>query len=121
MQKKEQKRKEKRKKRNRRLKHVSAAVVALVFVGGIGFSTEASRRWIFQVGDAIVENFGVSIKNEFVENMKDIRIVDNEEEEAVFEIRDKLGITPVRLMYLPKEMRFSSYIIAAEFAASSIV
>ena len=119
MQKKEQKRKEKRKKRNRRLKHVSAAVVALVFVGGIGFSTEASRRWIFQVGDAIVENFGVSIKNEFVENMKDIRIVDNEEEEAVFEIRDKLGITPVRLMYLPKEMRFSSYTIdeAANSAA----
>ena len=35
---------------------------------GIGFELqEASRRWILQVGDAIVENFGVSIKNNFVE------------------------------------------------------
>ena len=73
MQKKEQERKEKRKKRNRRLKHVSAAVVALVFVGGIGLSTEASRRWIFQVGDAIEENFGVSIKNNFIDSSDDVK------------------------------------------------
>ena len=74
MQKKEQERKEKRKKRNRRLKHVSAAVVALVFVGGIGLSTEASRRWIFQVGDAIVENFWCkSIKNNFGGRKSDSR------------------------------------------------
>lgn len=67
MQKKEQKRKEKRKKRNRRLKHVSAAVVALVFVGGIGVSTEASRRWILQMRDVVLSNFGTSKKNNFVE------------------------------------------------------
>ncbi len=70
MQKKEQERKEKRKKRNRRLKHVSAAVVALVFVGGIGFSTEASRRWIFQVGDVFLDSLGISIKNNFTEKEK---------------------------------------------------
>ena len=67
MQKKEQERKEKRKKEIRRLKHVSAAVVALVFVSGIGLSTEASRRWIIEVRNVVLENFGLSIRNDSVE------------------------------------------------------
>lgn len=120
MQKKEQERKEKRKKRNRRLKHVSAAVVALVFVGGIGFSTEASRRWIFQVGDAIVENFGVSIKNNFVEEENRIRIWNENEETALQEIKQKVDISPVKLMYLPQGMRFLSYDIDTESLCANI-
>ena len=120
MQKKEQKRKEKRKKRNRRLKHVSAAVVALVLVGGIGFSTEASRRWIFQVGDAIVENFGVSIKNNFVEEENRIRIWNENEETALQEIKQKVDISPVKLMYLPQGMRFLSYDIDTESLCANI-
>ena len=120
MQKKEQERKEKRKKRNRRLKHVSAAVVALVLVGGIGFSTEASRRWIFQVGDAIVENFGVSIKNNFVEEENRIRIWNENEETALQEIKQKVDISPVKLMYLPQGMRFLSYDIDTESLCANI-
>ena len=120
MQKKEQKRKEKRKKRNRRLKHVSAAVVALVFVGGIGLSTEASRRWIFQVGDAIVENFGVSIKNNFVKEENRIRIWNENEETALQEIKQKVDISPVKLMYLPQGMRFLSYDIDTESLCANI-
>lgn len=109
MQKKEQERKEKRKKRNRRLKHVSAAMVALVFVGGIGLSTEASRRWIFQVGDAIVENFGVSIKNNFIDSSDDVKFCSEEEETAIKKIQSSLKIAPVGFVYLPKEMKFISY------------
>ena len=109
MQKKEQERKEKRKKRNRRLKHVSAAVAALVFVGGIGLSTEASRRWIFQVGDAIVENFGVSLKNNLIDSSDDIRFCSEEEETAIKKIQNSLKIAPVKFVYLPKEMKFVSY------------
>ena len=120
MQKKEQKRKEKRKKRNRRLKHVSAAVAALVLVGGIGVSTEASRRWIFQVGDAIVENFGVSIKNNFVEEENRIRIWNENEETALQEIKQKVDISPVKLMYLPQGMRFLSYDIDTESLCANI-
>ena len=120
MQKKEQERKEKRKKRNRRLKHVSAAMVALVFVGGIGVSTEASRRWIFQVGDAIVENFGVSIKNNFVEEENRIRIWNENEETALQEIKQKVDISPVKLMYLPQGMRFLSYDIDTESLCANI-
>ena len=120
MQKKEQERKEKRKKRNRRLKHVSAAVVALVFVSGIGLSTEASRRWIFQVGDAIVENFGVSIKNNFVEEENRIRIWNENEETALQEIKQKVDISPVKLMYLPQGMRFLSYDIDTESLCANI-
>ena len=88
MQKKEQERKEKRKKRNRRLKHVSAAVVALVFVGGIGLSTEASRRWIFQIRDVILESLGTSIKNNFTEG-DSVRILNNDEQKAETDIREK--------------------------------
>ena len=120
MQKKEQERKEKRKKRNRRLKHVSAAVVALVFVGGIGLSTEASRRWIFQVGDAIVENFGVSIKNNFVKEENRIRIWNENEQTALQEIQQKVDISPVKLMYLPQGMRFLSYDIDTESLCANI-
>ena len=109
MQKKEQERKEKRKKRNRRLKHVSAAVAALVFVGGIGVSTEASRRWIFQVRDVVLENFGESIKNNFIEKEKQVRILNVAEEEAALDIKNKVGIAPPVFFYLPEAMRFSFY------------
>ena len=95
-------------------------VVALVFVGGIGFSTEASRRWIFQVGDAIVENFGVSIKNNFVEEENRIRIWNENEETALQEIKQKVDISPVKLMYLPQGMRFLSYDIDTESLCANI-
>ena len=104
-----QERKEKRKKRNRRLKHVSAAVVALVLVGGIGLSTEASRRWIFQVGDVFLDSLGISIKNNFTEKEKNIRNVSSEEQLAERDIKEKLGIIPVEFVYLPSGMRFSFY------------
>ena len=120
MQKKEQERKEKRKKRNRRLKHVSAAVVALVFVGGIGLSTEASRRWIFQVGDAIVENFGVSLKNNLIDSSDDIRFCSEEEETAIKKIQNSLKIAPVEFAYLPKEMKFISYDINKDSLTATI-
>ena len=120
MQKKEQERKEKRKKRNRRLKHVSAAVVALVFVGGIGLSTEASRRWIFQVGDAIVENFGVSIKNNFIDSSDDVKFCSEEEETAIKKIQSSLKIAPVEFVYLPKEMKFISYDINKDSLTATI-
>ena len=108
MQKKEQERKEKRKKRNRRLKHVSAAVVALVLVGGIGVSTEASRRWIFQIRDVILESLGTSIKNNFTEG-DSVRILNNDEQKAETDIREKLRISPIRFLYMPREMRFFKY------------
>ena len=108
MQKKEQERKEKRKKRNRRLKHVSAAVVALVLVGGIGISTEASRRWIFQIRDVILESLGTSIKNNFTEG-DSVRILNNDEQKAETDIREKLRISPIRFLYMPREMRFFKY------------
>ena len=114
MQKKEQERKEKRKKRNRRLKHVSAAVVALVFVGGIGVSTEASRRWVLQMRDVVLSNFGTSKKNNFVEEIDKVRILSTQEEEIENNIRNKLKIAPVRFMYLPKEMECDTYEINEE-------
>ena len=92
MQKKEQERKEKRKKRNRRLKHVSAAVVALVFVGGIGLSTEASRRWIFTVRDVVLGNLSVGLKSDFVEDEADIRSLSNEEEMAIEDIKKRIAV-----------------------------
>lgn len=109
MQKKEQVRKEKRKRRNRRLRYVSVAVVALVLVGGIGVSTEASRRWIFQIRDVVLENFGESIKNNFIEEEKQVRILNAAEEDAASDIKDKVGITPPAFFYLPEAMRFSFY------------
>lgn len=109
MQKKEQERKEKRKKRNRRLKHVSAAVVALVFVGGIGLSTEASRRWIFQVGDIFLEKLGASVKNNFIEEEKDIRDINDAEKYAMESINRETEIQPVKFLYLPDGMQFISF------------
>ena len=121
MQKKEQERKEKRKKRNRRLKHVSAAVVALVFVGGIGLSTEASRRWIFQIRDTVKGNFGFSIKSNFIEEENAIRIMDTEEEKAISDIKTIVEISPVEFCYLPSEMRFSFYEYDIKSHSASIV
>lgn len=109
MQKKEQERKEKRKKRNRRLKHVSAAMVALVFVGGIGLSTEASRRWIFTVRDVVLGNLSVGLKSDFVEDEADIRSLSNEEEMAIEDIKKRIDVKPIKFLYLPVGMEFSFY------------
>ena len=121
MKKKEQERKAKRKRRNRRLKYVSAAVAALALVGGIGVSTEASRRWIFQVGDAILENFGISIKNNFVEEVKDVRFLNNEEEYAIKNIRDTMEISPVEFAYLPNGMKFENFEIDENAEAAVMI
>lgn len=120
MQKKEQKRKEKRKKRNRRLKHVSAAVAALVFVGGIGLSTEASRRWIIEVRNVVLENFGLSIRNDSVEEEQKLRILNEEEENALQKIREQVNIEPVKFMYLPENMKFSSFNIDEECLSATV-
>ena len=42
-----------------------------MFVGGIGFSTEASRRWIFTVRDVVLGNLSVGLKSDFVEDEAD--------------------------------------------------
>ena len=120
MQKKEQERKEKRKKRNRRLKHVSAAVVALVFVGGIGVSTEASRRWIFTIRDVVLGNLSVGLKSDFVEDEADIRSLSNEEEMAIEDIKKRIDVKPIKFLYLPQGMRFLSYDIDTESLCANI-
>lgn len=109
MKKKEQERKAKRKRRNRRLKYVSAAVVALALVGGIGVSTEASRKWIFQMRNIVFDNLGTGVKNNFVQEENRIRIWDEDEEIALEKIKQEINIEPVKLMYIPQEMKFSSY------------
>ena len=120
MQKKEQAWKEKLKRRNRRLKHVSVAVVALVLGGGIGFSTEASRQWILQMRDIVFDNLGTGMKNNFVQDESRIRIWNEDEEIALENIKQEIGIEPVKLMYIPQEMKFSSYKIDSSSLCANV-
>ena len=70
-------------------------MVALVLVGGIGISTEASRRWIFQIRDVILESLGTSIKNNFTEG-DSVRILNKDEQKAETDLREKLRISQIR-------------------------
>lgn len=94
-----------RRKKKRYVVLALAAVLVLVFgsvMTGVGSKSYWKVLW-----DRIAGNEHVSVIN--VENMETQQTEDIDELQLFKEIREKLGILPVRLSYMPKEMFIKEY------------
>lgn len=94
-----------RRKKKRYVVLALAAVLVLVFgsvMTGVGSKSYWKILW-----DRIAGNEHVSVIN--VENMETQETVDIDELQLFKEIREKLGILPVRLSYMPKAMFIKEY------------
>ena len=92
-----------------------AAVVALgVFV--LSMSSEANRVKLLSMWNSVIgEELRIDFENE------DNRIQDNQiKQEMDTDIKNKLGIQPVQLLYLPKGMQYRNYIIDENAGVVSI-
>lgn len=95
----------KRKKFHRWKTHFLANAAILVGVFLIGVSTEANRTKIVNVIHTLVGN--EALVN--VDNETDRKNYKKEEFEALAQIKEQLGIKPVRFMYELKGMEFDGY------------
>lgn len=106
----EQKLKEKKARRARKMKRairrgsVAAAMVAVVF--GVGMTSEANRRLVFQAWDNITGNFGLRMATDYVDEDKIVRTRTSEEVEDAKLISEELGISSIDLSYLPEGMEY---------------
>lgn len=106
----EQKLKEKKARRARKMKRairrgsVAAAMVAVVF--GVGMTSEANRRLVFQAWDNITMNLGLRMATDYVDEEKIVRSRTSEEVEDAKLISEELGISSIDLAYLPEGMEY---------------
>ncbi len=98
----------KRKKRLKILKRAGVAAAMLVLVFGISMTSDANRKLVTQVWDGVAERFGVKLEVDYIDG----GIVESqrkEEEEALEDIKEKMGIEVTELVYLPNGMEFEKY------------
>ena len=70
--------------------------------------------------DIVFDNLGTGMKNNFVQDESRIRIWNEDEEIALENIKQERGIEPVKLMYIPQEMKFSSYKIDSSSLCANV-
>lgn len=107
MQQKDAAKKVRRKKRRKIAKRAGITAAALVAVFGVSMTSDANRKYVLERWNTVVGNggikieFGYSEKNVLRENY-------TEEEKAQSQIKEKLGIEPVKLKYLPDGWNYFS-------------
>ena len=107
-------RRRKRKQRWKILKRggVVAAVFLLVF--GVSMTSEANRRLVFKAWDGLMFNLGFRVSTNYTEDGNTIRSKSRKEIEALKEVKDITGVSPINLEYIPKEMVFQKYEIVED-------
>lgn len=109
----EQELKERKARRAKKMKRVirrgsaAAAMVAVVF--GVGMTSEANRRLVFQAWDNITGNLGLRMATDYVDEEKIVRSRTSEEVEDAKLISEELGISSIDLVYLPEGMEYLRY------------
>lgn len=94
------------------LKYSGIAAVFLVLLLGVGMTGEASRSLILKAWNGLLEGFGLRILTNYVNEEESIRSKSKEEEQALADIRESLGLPVIEFWYLPKGMEYSRYEIA---------
>lgn len=82
----------------------AAAVLALVF--GVSMTSEANRRLVSQVWDAVISNFGLRMTTNYVDEENFVRSRDKEEISDFRKVSEELGIAEMDLGYLPEGMEY---------------
>ena len=108
---------EKNRKRSKkwkaRTKRMAAVAAVLVCVFGVSVRSEAGRAYFMKMWNFVSGN-ELSIKINKTGTGDVIRSLSEDEERMNQEIEEKLGVLPVKLMYMPENMSFLTYSINKE-------
>ena len=108
---------EKNRKRSKKWKarttRMAAVAAVLVCVFGVSVRSEAGRAYFMNMWNFVSGN-ELSIKINKTGTGDVIRSLSEDEERMNQEIEEKLGVLPVKLMYMPENMSFLTYSINKE-------
>ena len=108
---------EKNRKRSKkwkaRTKRMAAVAAVLVCGFGVSVRSEAGRAYFMKMWNFVSGN-ELSIKINKTGTGDVIRSLSEDEERMNQEIKEKLGVLPVKLMYMPENMSFLTYSINKE-------
>lgn len=108
---------EKNRKRSKkwkaRTKRMAAVAAVLVCMFGVSVRSEAGRAYFMKMWNFVSGN-ELSIKINKTGTGDVIRSLSEDEERMNQEIEEKLGVLPVKLMYMPENMSFLTYSINKE-------
>lgn len=108
---------EKNRKRSKkwkaRTKQMAAVAAVLVCVFGVSVRSEAGRAYFMKMWNFVSGN-ELSIKINKTGTGDVIRSLSEDEERMNQEIEEKLGIAPIRMLYIPENMSFLTYSINKE-------
>lgn len=100
-------------------KRVAAAVVVLVLVGGAGVHSVGGPNRVVEIMELAISGRKVSQGNS---STKDVKLSTEEKEmEAYQQIKDELGIDPVRLLELPDGTKFKSCEVDSEIRLAHLI
>lgn len=103
---------EKNRKRSKkwkaRTKRMAAVAAVLVCVFGVSVRSEAGRAYFMKMWNFVSGN-ELSIKINKTGTGDVIRSLSEDEERMNQEIEEKLGVAPIRMLYIPENMKFQSY------------
>lgn len=108
-----EKNRKKSKKWKARTKRMAAVAAVLVCVFGVSVRSEAGRAYFMKMWNFVSGN-ELSIKINKTGTGDVIRSLSEDEERMNQEIKEKLGVLPVKLMYMPENMSFLTYSINKE-------
>lgn len=108
---------EKNRKRSKkwktRTKRMAAVAAVLVCVFGVSVRSEAGRAYFMKMWNFVSGN-ELSIKINKTGTGDVIRSLSEDEERMNQEIKEKLGVAPIRMLYIPENMVFQNYSINLE-------
>ena len=108
-----EKNRQRSKKWKARTKRMAAVAAVLVCVFGVSVRSEAGRAYFMKMWNFVSGN-ELSIKINKTGTGDVIRSLSEDEERMNQEIKEKLGVLPVKLMYMPENMSFLTYSINKE-------
>ena len=103
-----EKNRKKSKKWKARTKRMAAVAAVLVCVFGVSVRSEAGRAYFMKMWNFVSGN-ELSIKINKTGTGDVIRSLSEDEERMNQEIEEKLGVAPIRMLYIPENMKFQSY------------
>ena len=107
MQQKDAEKKVRRKKRRKIAKRAGITAAALVAVFGVSMTSDANRRYVLEAWNTVMGNLGVRVSTNYTsDNGSDTN--DSEENIARQEVKDELGINPIKFGYLPEDWKYLS-------------
>lgn len=113
----EQERQSKAGKRKRTMKILKRSVLVaaiLVLVFSVGMTSEANRRLVLRMWDGILDEFGFRVDTDYSNDGESVRSKNNEEMEALEDIRESLGSPVIKFGYLPIGMEYQGYDVVSE-------